>query len=146
MDEPRIMQFQVAQLLKDPVGATRDYLVDEVIEILEGYPPGRVWGRVNFLRTSRGILVKGRLSTRVEMVCSRCLENFNSDLEFGFEEEYFPVLDIYHDEYVGKPEDSDSFTIDENHILDITEAARQYAILAIPMKPLCHPGCEGIKL
>jgi len=146
VDEPRIMQFQVAQLLKDPVGATRDYLVDEAIGILEGSAPGRVWGRVNFLRTSRGILVKARLNTRVELVCSRCLESFACDLEYGFEEEYFPVLDIYRDEYVGKPEDSDSFIIDENHILDITEAARQYAILAIPMKPLCRPECEGIEL
>jgi len=146
VEEPRIMQFQVAQLLKDPVGATRDYLVDEAINILEGFPPGRVWGRVNFLRTSRGVLAKGRLNTRVELACSRCLEYFPCELEYGFEEEYFPVLDIYHDEYVGKPEDRDSFIIDENHILDITEAARQYAILAIPMKPLCRPGCEGIKL
>jgi uncharacterized protein len=36
------------------------------------------------------------------------------------------------------------FIIDEHHILDLTEAIRQYALLALPMKPLCQESCAGL--
>ncbi|MBA7688765.1 hypothetical protein ES703_97254 [subsurface metagenome] len=42
------------------------------------------------------------------------------------------------------PEEPGCFTIDEHHILDLTEAIRQYALLAIPMKPLCRGDCAGL--
>ena len=38
----------------------------------------------------------------------------------------------------------EAFIIDEHHTLDLSEAARQYAIAAVPMKPLCDQDCLGI--
>lgn len=146
MNEPLVMQFHVAQLLKEGVGSKRDYLVDDEVYILDGSPPSRVHGIVNLLRTSNGILARAQLSTEIELECARCLEPYQCKLEYNFEEEYFPVLDIYRDEYNTIPADKDSFTINENHFLDITDAARQYAILAKPMKPLCRHDCPGITI
>ena len=34
--------------------------------------------------------------------------------------------------------------IDEHNILDLAEAVRQYALLAMPMKPLCRENCVGL--
>lgn len=146
MNEPQVMQLKVSQLLKEPVGSTRRYWVDEDLGILEGSSPSRVRGEVNLLRTDRGILARGNLKTSVELVCSRCLEPFSGELAYDFEEEFFPVLDMVHDAYIPEPEDSQGFTIDEYHVLDISEAARQYAIMAVPMKPLCRPDCKGISI
>ena len=42
------------------------------------------------------------------------------------------------------PDEPGCFTIDEHHILDLTEAVRQYALLALPMKPLCRQDCAGL--
>jgi uncharacterized protein len=42
------------------------------------------------------------------------------------------------------PDDPGCFTIDEHHILDLTEAIRQYTVLAVPMKPLCNENCAGL--
>jgi uncharacterized protein len=42
------------------------------------------------------------------------------------------------------PEEPSAFTIDEHHILDLTEGIRQYALMAIPMKPLCNKDCAGL--
>ena len=42
------------------------------------------------------------------------------------------------------PEEPDSFIIDEHHILDLKEAIRQNALLAVPMKPLCRADCAGL--
>jgi uncharacterized protein len=38
----------------------------------------------------------------------------------------------------------DAFTIDAHHILDLSEAVRQYTVINIPMKPLCKPNCAGL--
>jgi len=53
------------------------------------------------------------------------------------------VLNILSGHYVQSEEESDSFMIDEHHILDLTEAIRQYTLLNLPMKPLCRPDCNG---
>jgi uncharacterized protein len=42
------------------------------------------------------------------------------------------------------PDEPGCFTIDERHILDLTEAIRQYTLLAIPMKPVCKTNCAGL--
>jgi uncharacterized protein len=41
-------------------------------------------------------------------------------------------------------DDVNAFTIDEHHILDLSEAIRQYALVNTPMKPLCKKECAGI--
>jgi len=42
------------------------------------------------------------------------------------------------------PPDPDAFQIDENHLLDLTEAIRQYREVATEMQPLCRPDCRGL--
>jgi len=96
------------------------------------------------LRTQRSILVKCRLRAEVELGCSRCLSRFRQPLKIKFEEEYFPTVDIESGVPLPPPEEASNFTIDEHHVLDTTEAVRQYALLAVPMKPLCRPDCAGL--
>ena len=62
----------------------------------------------------------------------------------NIEEEYFPVTDAVSGVVLPLPEEPDSFTIDEYYILDLTEAVRQYALMVIPMKPLCREDCAGL--
>jgi uncharacterized protein len=42
------------------------------------------------------------------------------------------------------PEEPGCFTIDEYHVIDLTEAIRQYTLLALPMKLLCREVCAGL--
>jgi uncharacterized protein len=42
------------------------------------------------------------------------------------------------------PDEPGAFRIDERHIIDLSEAVRQYTLLAVPMKPLCEAACAGI--
>ena len=55
------------------------------------------------------------------------------------------MIDINTGVVVRQDDDRDSiFTIDQNHILDLTEAIRQYTVMNLPMKPLCDTNCRGI--
>lgn len=136
------MQINVSQLLKSPIGATRDYEVREVVGIAGG--ESMVEGKVSLVRTDRGILARAELHTEVEVTCSRCLSLFNCPLTLNIEEEYFPTIDVVSGISLSLPEEPECFTIDEHHVLDLTEAIRQYVLLAIPMKPLCREDCAGL--
>ena len=138
------MQINVSQLLREPIGSTRDYQLNEVIDIASDGKGSLVQGEARLLRIQRSILAKCTLSTDVELTCSRCLSLFRHPLTLNFEEEYMPTVDIVSGVPLPLLEEAGTFTIDEHHILDLTEATRQYTMLAIPMKPLCHEDCAGL--
>ncbi|HIE16738.1 MAG TPA: DUF177 domain-containing protein [Dehalococcoidia bacterium] len=133
------MQINVAQLLKEQVGSSRAYRLDENIgaDNIDS-----VRGRVNLTRTKSGILVTCKMTASVTGVCSRCLTPIAFQTNYEFEEEFFPTMDLPSD--INLSTDPDSPVIDDRHILDLTEVIRQYAVLAMPAKPLCHPDCAGI--
>lgn len=139
------MDFHVAQLLKERVGSTRSYKISRSTEGIEGLSPGyRLEGQVRLLRTDEAILVQGTLRTQTCQTCSRCLEEFELPLTLTLEEEYFPSIDVLTGMPLPAPEDPCAFLIDEKHILDLGEAVRQRALIAIPMQPLCRPDCAGL--
>ncbi len=137
-----MLKLNVAQLLKSPIGATRELEVADFIDI--NNEKGLVKGRAKLVRTDCGILATGNFSSQLKLDCCRCLKTFDCPISFNIEEEYFPETDIYTGSRLASPEEPDSFTIDEYHTLDLTEAIRQNTLLAIPMKPLCRPDCPGI--
>jgi uncharacterized protein len=138
------MQINVSQLLQEPVGSTREYEIDEAAEIIGDGREYQIKGQCRLLRTPRSILVKCAMDTEVELRCCRCLNRFRQPLKIDFEEEYLPTVDVHSGAPLALPEESSAFTIDEYHILDLTEGIRQYALMAIPMKPLCGPDCAGL--
>ena len=136
------MRINVSQQLKSSIGSIRNYEVSEVVSIAGG--DSMVEGKVTLVRTDRGILTEATLHTEVEVTCSRCLSLFDYPLTLSIEEEYFPITDVVSGTSLSLPEEPGCFTIDEHHVLDLTEAIRQYALLVIPMKPLCRQDCAGL--
>ena len=142
----RFVVFNVAQLLKSDVGATRLYTVDDVCqpfgEAVHAVLPVR--GTVQLLRTNNGILGQGRFSTAVELECCRCLESYVENLTIEFVEEFIPVVDVTTGAPAIIPRDEGTFTISDKHELDLEPAIREYGLLALPMKPLCQANCAGL--
>jgi uncharacterized protein len=138
------MEINVSQLLKALIGSTREFSLDDPIAILEEGTESHVIGTLNVTKTHRGVLVQGTVETAMPMECSRCFKTFKNTLTVNIEEEYFPSLDINSGTPLEVPEEPDCFKIDEHHILDLSDAIRQNALLAIPMKPLCREDCAGL--
>ena len=137
------MRINVSQQLRASVGTMRSYKISEAVDIVGG-SESTVEGEVSLVRTNRGILARVRLHAEIELTCSRCLTLFSCPLILDFEEEYLPVTDVVSGGLLVLPGETSSLTIDEHNVLDLTEAIRQYGLLAIPMKPLCHEGCDGV--
>lgn len=136
------MRINVAELLKSPMGTVRNDTASETVDIAGG--SGLVQGDVRLLRTDCSVLVRGELSVEVELTCSRCLNQFRCPFNIIIEEEYFPTADVVTGIPLSPPDDPGSFTIDQQNILDLSEAVRQYALLSVPMKPLCRDDCAGL--
>ena len=140
------MQFNVAQLLKESIGATRDHLVKADIAGLDpALRPSRLLtGQVHFLRTRSGILVEGELQTEIELMCARCLDPLYTPLHLSLVEEFSPTIDVITGHRLVMEEEDKALWIDEHHILDLSDVVRQGLLLLIPMRPLCRQDCMGL--
>ncbi len=141
------MQFNVAQLLKEPTGGTRKYTISEQVEDLdpELVIQEPISGQIKFTKIPHGILVTGQLDTVLEVSCNRCLEPFDLPLSFELEEEFHPTTDLVTGAHLPVADEADEATlIDEKHIIDLSEVTRQALLLALPTIPACREGCKGI--
>ncbi|MFC2029517.1 DUF177 domain-containing protein [Chloroflexota bacterium] len=142
------MRFNVARLLKGPIGASRQYDLGSDVRHLDSElePLRPVVGSVTLLRTSQGILAKGNLKTRLKQGCRRCLEPCEVDVEIRLEEEFRSVSNFGGaaiDEALDEELD-EALLIDDKHTLDLSEVVRQELLLAATGEAVCHPDCAGL--
>jgi uncharacterized protein len=142
------MRYNVAQLLKGQTGAQRRYDLNEDVGYLdpELEPVEPLVGSLVLMRTSQGVLATGRFRTTLLAECRRCLEPCTADAEFDLEEEFYPAVLIGETPVDDVPEEErdEALSIDEHHILDLSEVMRQALWLATPRETLCHPDCRGL--
>ena len=136
----------VAQLLKEPVGASRvvDVHLDRFALDLD-LTATDVDANVRLTRVETGILAEGQLTGTVELECVRCLELYTQAFRGDIEGEFRPSIDVRTGIPLALPQDSDIFVIDNNHELDLNELIRQVAVVSLPMQPLCREDCPGIQ-
>ena len=139
------MYYNVAQLLKEPTGSSRTYMVNEPVPIDDGPTHICSQGQLSLVRIDKGIWVSARLELGVAVACSRCLKSFQYPLRISIEEECLPIADINTGEPLRSADgDEEAFTIDQGNVLDLGEVLRQYTLANQPMKPLCREDCPGL--
>lgn len=143
------LQFNVAGLLKGPVGEKREYdlrvPVSQLDQLDESFDvTGPFVGTVRFLKSTETVLSELQGELAVHLECSRCLNSFDAQIEIESEEEFRPVVNIATGRVMQDTGDDEALVIDEQHILDLAEIMRQAIILALPATPLCQQGCAGL--
>jgi DUF177 domain-containing protein len=140
------MIFNVAQLMKAPVGASfaSDFHEDNVQLDDDMKVIGPLNGHVRMRRTNQGLLVDGWVELTLELSCNRCLKDFEFPLHVNFEEQFYPTVDVVSGLPLAPFDEDEIFPIDEHHQVDLTEAIRQNVLLALPMVAVCKPDCKGL--
>lgn len=143
------LRFNVAQLLRDPVGTSRhaDVAADLgalALELGEAAAAQRLTGSIRLMHTHAGVLVQGRLAAEATFPCARCLEPVVVPLKIELEEVFAPTVDIGTGKSLTPEEEDRALWIDEHHILDLTEVLRQDVLLTAPMTALCKEDCRGL--
>jgi uncharacterized protein len=142
------LTWNVAGLLSDEPGATRDYEVAGVTidlgdELRQADP---IEGHVRLARTNRGILVRADLATSLQAACSRCLRDIEVPIDIAIDEEVLPSVDLQ----TGRPLDiapgldDEPLRLTDHHELDLETPVREAILLAEPIAPLCREDCPGL--
>jgi uncharacterized protein len=140
------MEFNVAQLMKERTGATRNHAVREEIENLdpEIVALDALSGTVQLMRTFDGVLATGVLSTSLGLVCDRCLNPFVAEVAVELEDEFKPSIDISTGASLPVAPEDEGSVIDDHHVLNLQEVLRQRILLSQPIHPLCRSDCRGL--
>lgn len=95
----------------------------------------------------REIHLVGRLATRLELTCARCLEPVRKELAPRFDLHYRPVNSVN----LSRGEDEIALAAEDTEIgfytgqgLFLADVVAEQVHLALPMKVLCHEGCRGL--
>jgi uncharacterized protein len=112
-------------------------------------------------------LLKGRLTTTLELACSRCLEAFeipvDATLDLTFVPAVEPVKPVAESaapvrakktpRHASEDVELDGTEVAEDDLglseysgdeIDLGQMMREQFYLALPMKPLCRPDCKGL--
>jgi uncharacterized protein len=137
--------INVAALLKEPVGASREYPLH-----LDGFPVDEdllaedVDGTVKLTRLADEIIANVTAKGTVDLECVRCLRTYAQPFSTKFSAEFRPTVDVRTGIHLPEESDEDErFTIDANHELDIRDVLRQEIVVALPMRAICGPDCPG---
>lgn len=86
----------------------------------------------------------GRLKALLTLPCSRCLEPMTCPVDVPVDVRYSPlaVEGDRTEHEIGSEDLTVAFF--EGEQIDLGELVREQLYLAVPMKPLCKPACEGL--
>lgn len=146
-------RLNVASLLLEPVGATRDIRIELKKFALDDDLTARsVVATARLTRLKAHILVDAVVTGVVPLECATCLRAYDQPFRETFTEPFRQSVDVRsgadltserNDLDVIDGDDEPGFIIDDNHHIDLGEALRQWILLAIPMQPSCGPDCPG---
>jgi uncharacterized protein len=97
---------------------------------------GYLRGTLRAIRVQDGLLVQGSVESQLMLECVRCLEPFDLPVTLELEE-------TYRIPGAGSKLNS-NYKVGEDGWLDLAPLIREQAWIAIPMKPLCRPDCQGL--
>jgi uncharacterized protein len=136
----------LADLLGETAGSVRTFNIGPVQLVVDDdiALAAPVEGHGRATRTNRGLLVDVSARTALAEACSRCLDPVTTPLEFAFEEEILPSLDLATGAVVDASDEPEAFRLDDHHRLDLEPLLREAISLAEPIAPLCRPDCPGL--
>lgn len=129
--------------------------VEELCLDVEGqqcdFPPeaGKLRAPIHFeahvRKVGTEIIIEGRISTVVEMECSRCLKPHNQMVNETFDVSYRPKaeIDVLADELELDEADLDIYCY-EGESISISDLLHDQLLLLLPVTPLCTPECAGL--
>ena len=87
---------------------------------------------------------QGTLQANLQLECVRCLKKF--DIELAGEMDFIICSVEAHNRYLEEAVDDEDYVFFQGNELkaDITDIVRQSVMLAVPMMPICSPGCKGL--
>ena len=132
----RPLRLNVGFIIHAEVGYTHEFPFE--FEKLKAGDDLDLWGFSGvaiFGRTPQGLLLTGSFSAETTIECVRCLKAFSQPLSWDMTELYA---------FNAKSVSESGLTVPEDAQIDLQPLIREYALLEVPIKPVCKPDCRGL--
>ena len=132
----RPFRLNVGFIVHQEVGYKREFSFEfDQIQISDDLDLRNFEGVASIGRTPQGLIVQAKFSAETTLECVRCLNEFEQGLTWNFIELY-----AFNEKSVSE---SDLLLPDDAHI-DLQPLIRDYALLEVPINPICKPTCLGL--
>ncbi len=137
MPSPRHpFRINVGFIIHEEVGYSADFPFEfERVNIGDDLVLHDFSGLVNVGRTPQGLLVTGDFTGATSLECARCLKTFDQQLRWNMTELY-----AFNEKSISES----GLIVPEDAKIDLEPLIRDYALLEIPISPLCQPDCKGL--
>ena len=95
-------------------------------------------------KNNREIRLVGRVSTALQLLCSRCLEPFTFAVDLPFDLLYLPHSENRGEGEVEIEDDDLGTAFYRDDVIDLGQLMKEQFYLTLPMKPLCREACRGL--
>jgi uncharacterized protein len=130
------LRINVGFLLHEEVGYSHEFDLDLPEQLLGADLEVReLRGHMAIGRTAQGLLFTGDFSAETGLSCVRCLVPFVELLKWNLTELYSINERSMSESGLLVPEDAQ---------IDLSPLLREYALLEVPINPVCRPGCRGL--
>jgi uncharacterized protein len=132
----RPLRLNLGFLINATIGTSRDFDFDfESIRLGDDLTLQKMEGTARFSRTPQGLLLQGEFKAEMELECVRCLDPFIQPLSWSF-------TDLFA--FDRRNMTDSGLLVPEEGQIDLEPLLREYALLEIPISPVCKPDCKGL--
>lgn len=132
----RPFRLNVGFVIHEEVGFSCDFPFEvERHKFGEDLELRQLKGSVKVGRTAQGLLFTGNFAAKTTLECARCLKPLEQDLDWSLTELYA---------FSEKSVSESDLVVPEDAQIDLQPLIREYALLEIPISPLCRPDCRGL--
>jgi uncharacterized protein len=146
-----MLRYDLSEIMRNP-GMSKSYEVKErpfVEDDVKYVAP--VLGRFTVTNGGSALVIRGNISTSVELECGRCLD----DMQFPIDAEITEEYSLSDAEEAGSARDATAMVVQdeenevppglfEGRVMNFAVLIRQAAILELPLSPLCQEECRGL--
>jgi uncharacterized protein len=132
----RPFRLNVGFVVHQEVGYKHEFPFEfERIQISDDLDLHHFEGVATIGRTPQGLLIQAEFSAEIVLECVRCLNEYKYSLIWDFTELYA---------FNSKSVSESNLILPEDAQIDLQPLIREYALLNIPIKPLCKANCKGL--
>ncbi len=131
----RPFRLNVGFIVHEEVGYNREFpfAFDEIL--LDDLRLRTFQGQAMIGRTPQGLIVQARFEAVTVLECVRCLAPFDYHLHLDMTELYA---------FNKKSVSESGLLLPEDAHIDLQPLIREYALLALPISPICKADCKGL--
>lgn len=132
----RPFRLNVGFIIHEEVGYNHEFpFAFDTIQLSDDLALEHFEGRATIGRTPQGLILQARFSAETTLECVRCLNKLDFSLQWEMTELYA---------FNKKSVSESGLLVPDDAQIDLQPLVREYALLEIPINPVCRPDCKGL--